>query len=295
MSPSNNAAQLLETARETTGILCLPDGRELAWCSYGDPSGIALIHFHGTGFSRLEALTGHAAACAQGIRIVSADRPGFGRSTALPGRSIHDGAQDVATLARHLGLTQYALSGFSGGFPHALALATITPKEVFYLAAMNTAGDLYDPSAKALSVVARLLLKIVTLPVFARWVWTAMFRDLSKSYKVETSAFHTDLVAAAMHEGSEGNMTTIRHEIDMLYQQPWQVDWAAACCPIEMFHGDQDGNLPFVKDLAKRHQNVSYSAIPGAHMDGIAPEVWERLMHSVKRAASAVKPPEHIH
>ncbi|MFZ3034628.1 MAG: alpha/beta hydrolase [Parvibaculum sp.] len=285
MTQTDEAAQLLTRAREATEIFSLPDGRELAWCSYGDPSGLPLIHFHGTGLSRLEALTGDEAARAQGVWIIAADRPGFGRSTPRPGRSILDGAQDVAALAHHLGLHQYALSGFSGGFPHALALATIAPKDVFYLAAMNTAGDLRDPSARALSLMARVALNIATRPMFARMVWTAMFRDLSKTYEIETSPFHAELVAAAMREGSDGNMATIKHEIDLFYQHAWDIDWRAATCPIEMFHGDRDGNLPFVKDLAKRHDNVSYHPIPGGHMDGIAPEVWERVTLAVRMAA----------
>lgn len=284
MTQIAEARHQLTLAREASETFTLPDGRALAWCSYGDPTGVPLIHFHGTGLSRLEALTGDEAARAQGVRLIAADRPGFGQSTPLPGRSIVQGAQDVAALARHLGLEQYALSGFSGGFPHALALATIAPEKAFYLAAMNTAGDLHDPSARALSLAARVMLNILTRPLFARMLWTAMFRDLSKTYAIETTPYHGELVAAAMREGSEGNMATIKHEIDLFYQHAWGIDWRAATCPIEMFHGDRDGNLPFVKDLAKRHDHVNYRAIPGAHMDGIAPTVWTRVMQAVRQA-----------
>lgn len=285
MTQFSVAGQLIAHARETTEIFTLPDGRALAWCSFGDPTGLPLIHFHGTGLSRLEALTGDTAARAHGVRIIAADRAGFGRSTPLPRRSIADSANDVTMLAHHLGLEQFALSGFSGGFPHALALAAIAPEKAFYLAAMNTAGDLHDPSARALSLAARLMLNIATRPMFARWVWTAMFRDLSKMYEIETSPVHAELIAAAMHEGSDGHMATITYEMGLFYQRAWNINWANVICPIEMFHGDADGNRPFVKDLARRHDNVCYRAIPGGHMDGIAPEVWDQVARAIRNTA----------
>jgi pimeloyl-ACP methyl ester carboxylesterase len=58
-----------------------------------------------------------------GIRLLVADRPGYGASTRLPGRSIASVADDVAVLADSLGWDRFALWGASGGGPHALGCA----------------------------------------------------------------------------------------------------------------------------------------------------------------------------
>lgn len=50
------------------------------------------------------------------------DRPGYGRSTRLPGRSIVDCVNDVEALVDHLGIERFAVTGSSGGAPHVLAV-----------------------------------------------------------------------------------------------------------------------------------------------------------------------------
>ena len=71
-------------------ILTLPDGRALGYCEYGDPSGIPVIFCHGYPASRLQAALTQSVARKIGLRIVSADRPGFGLSDPLPGRNLFD-------------------------------------------------------------------------------------------------------------------------------------------------------------------------------------------------------------
>jgi pimeloyl-ACP methyl ester carboxylesterase len=65
-----------------------------------------------------------------GIRWVGHDRPGYGGSTAQPGRSVASAAQDVAEVADALSLDRFAVVGHSGGGPHALACAALLPDRV---------------------------------------------------------------------------------------------------------------------------------------------------------------------
>jgi pimeloyl-ACP methyl ester carboxylesterase len=69
-----------------------------------------------------------------GLHVVTIDRPGYGGSTALPGRRVSHAAGDVAAVADALGLGRFSTSrragasrrlvvGSSGGGPHALACA----------------------------------------------------------------------------------------------------------------------------------------------------------------------------
>ena len=97
----------------------MPDGRELAYEEYGDPDGEPVLSFHGGLSSRLDAAPAHQAALALGVRLLSPDRPGIGRSTFQPGRRLLDWPADVAALTDALGIDRFAVMGWSCGGPYA--------------------------------------------------------------------------------------------------------------------------------------------------------------------------------
>ena len=78
------------------------------------------------------------AAAERGLRWVGYDRPGYGGSTAQPGRSVGQAAFDAAAVADVLGIERYAVLGHSGGGAHALACAALTPERV--AAAVSISG-----------------------------------------------------------------------------------------------------------------------------------------------------------
>lgn len=70
------------------------------------------------------------------MRLVSYDRPGYGRSDRAEGRTVADAAHDVAAIARALRIEDFAVVGRSGGGPHALAVAALYPDLVSSLAVL---------------------------------------------------------------------------------------------------------------------------------------------------------------
>ncbi len=65
-----------------------------------------------------------------GARLVTYDRPGYGRSDRHAGRRIVDCVDDVVAIADALELERFAVTGTSGGGPHALAVAARAPERV---------------------------------------------------------------------------------------------------------------------------------------------------------------------
>ena len=78
------------------------------------------------------------AAARLGIRWVSYDRPGYGRSTPYPGRDVASAAPYVAAVADTLGIDRFAVMGHSGGGSHALACGALLPERV--LGVVSVAG-----------------------------------------------------------------------------------------------------------------------------------------------------------
>jgi len=68
--------------------------------------------------------------------LISYDRPGYGRSDRVEGRTVADAAHDVAAIARALRIEDFAVVGRSGGGPHALAVAALYPDLVTSLAVL---------------------------------------------------------------------------------------------------------------------------------------------------------------
>jgi pimeloyl-ACP methyl ester carboxylesterase len=64
------------------------------------------------------------------LRRITLDRPGYGESTRLPGRIVADIVPDIVAIADALGIRSFAVTGGSGGGPHALACAALLPDRV---------------------------------------------------------------------------------------------------------------------------------------------------------------------
>jgi len=128
----------------------LPDGRQLCWRQWGDPDGRPVLRLQGTPGSRLSLPPLHVEWADRGLRVIMADRPGFGLSTRLPGRCVLDIADDYAVLLDELDLDSVAVFGVSGGGPHALAFAVRHPHRVRALSVVAGVPPLRDEDAALL-------------------------------------------------------------------------------------------------------------------------------------------------
>jgi pimeloyl-ACP methyl ester carboxylesterase len=103
------------------------DGRVLAVEEAGDPAGRPVLVQGGTPGSRLLYGPHARDAAERGLRLIGYDRPGYGGSSPLPGRSVADCADDVRAICTVLGIDRLAMWGASGGGPHVLACAALLP------------------------------------------------------------------------------------------------------------------------------------------------------------------------
>jgi pimeloyl-ACP methyl ester carboxylesterase len=115
-----------------------PDGRTLAFATWGDPGGFPVLGNHGTPGSRFDRWPREGLYEELGVLLVSHDRAGYARSDRRRGRKIVDEVDDLLLLADHLGLDHFGVTGGSGGGPHALAAAARCPDRV--LRAVCTVG-----------------------------------------------------------------------------------------------------------------------------------------------------------
>lgn len=102
------------------------DGRVLTVEDTGPHDGVPVL-VHSGGGSRHIAPAAVRQAHVAGMRLIGYDRPAYGGSTPLPGRSVADCGPDVLAIATELELGRFGVWGFSGGGPYALATAALLP------------------------------------------------------------------------------------------------------------------------------------------------------------------------
>lgn len=101
----------------------LADGRRLAFRDYGDPRGRPMLMFHeGLGSSLLPPGV-QALALELGVRVISAERPGFGQSDPLPDYSFEAVAEDMVALCDALRLKRIRITAVLSGAPSAIRTA----------------------------------------------------------------------------------------------------------------------------------------------------------------------------
>jgi pimeloyl-ACP methyl ester carboxylesterase len=120
----------MTSAADVDGRLTLRDGRTLAWHEWGVPDGIPVLRLQGTPGSRFARYPRPEVWERLGLRVLMADRPGYGASSRLPGRGLAAVADDLVELLDHLGLDRVPVGGGSGGGPHVLALCARHPERV---------------------------------------------------------------------------------------------------------------------------------------------------------------------
>jgi len=121
-----------------TRELAVSGGRVVRYCCYGPQAGLPVVSLAGTPGTRWERPGVVGAIGQQNLRVVVPDRPGYGGSDRQPGRTVADVAADVAAVTSAQGWAQFAVTGFFGGGPHALACAALLAGRVTCCAAVAT-------------------------------------------------------------------------------------------------------------------------------------------------------------
>ncbi len=245
---------------DTTKFITLTDGRTLCYAEYGTNDGNPVIYFHGFPGSRLEVQRYNQIALRNNSRLIAVDRPGIGLSTIDKKRSILSTVNDITDLADKLGLTKFSIISYSGGSPFVAACAYAIPERLTGAAIISGMSPFENPKTHIGMVREQLVAgKLVkTFPLLAipmMWITRMMLRKsdelLDKMIKplpeVDQAIFlnpasRKELVNCTL-EAFRNGIKGAAFEMKLLLS-PWGFSLKDIKCPIDIWHGDKDTQVP---------------------------------------------------
>ena len=274
-------------------VITLADARQLTLADYGAEDAPVAFYFHGTPTSRLDPGLFEADIDASGTRIIAVDRPGFGGSSAQPGRVLTDWANDVVEVADQLDIDTFAVMGLSSGGSYAVMCAAVLSERVRGIGTVAAGADpTWSPMIERRSDGER--------AVLARDDEDAVIKFEADRFGADASGFPvgSDGLGAPDVEifSDQGHGPELRRSVAESFRQgiagfavdglvrsrPWTFDPGRITAPCEILHGEQDVvvQMAHAERLHELIPTSSLSRLPNhGHLSIIAelPQLAARL------------------
>jgi pimeloyl-ACP methyl ester carboxylesterase len=279
----------------------LPGGRVVGVARLGDPEGRPVLYFHGLPGSRLDLASADQVFADAGLNVVAFDRPGFGLSTPLPGRTLLDWPRDVEALAEQLGLERFGVVGYSSGGKYAAACAHALADRVTVagIVAGNGPPDMpgFRDGLDSTDRLSLLLARRARPLALAYWgavrmlalrrpaAFVAQFERMASQPDREVLAV-PELRAAVLRSLQEGLRPGAGGVVDdyAVEATPWGFRLMDVRARVMVWHGERDEIVP------PAHSRYVAAAIPGAELsvlEGAGHLVLEQLPTIAHRLAEA--------
>jgi pimeloyl-ACP methyl ester carboxylesterase len=269
----------------------------MAYAEWGDLHGRPVILLHGRPGSRL-ICPDEAATMAAHVRLVTIDRPGYGRSDPQPGRTLLGWADDYRQLAIQLDLPPSPVIGWSAGGRYALAQGFGAPDLVMAIGVAAGRGpiDQVPGAVGALAPEDRVILALLgerpaaaleAIEADDAWFdgdgWESMFAtgwgdaDDRVLADPETQDAIKAWIREAARQGSAGLVTD-----DAIALTSWGFSAANIGQPVHLWWGedDQDTDRAGMDYLAARIPGATLVTYPGeGHLLPISR--WGELLAAV--------------
>lgn len=212
---------------------------------------------------------------------MAVDRPGFGLSPRLPGRTLLDWVADVRALADRWGLERFPVVGYSGGGRYALACASALPERLSLAAVVATPGPPQMPGFRAnMTWLDLLSLRLAgSAPAAATALWgsirwmavrhpdrfvAGLAAGLSRpdrEYLADPGSRASFL--ATIVEGFRQGVGGVVDEY-AIESRPWGFALEQIRAPVRLWHGDEDRIVPLA------HSIYTAGRLPGARLQVLA-------------------------
>ncbi len=188
-----------------------------------------------------------AMADAAGLDVVSIARPAYGGAPRLPGRTVRDAAERVVEVLEILDLQGVMSVGASGGGPHALGVAAVSPQRVAGVVTLASIAPFRPGDASWFSGMAD--------PSGLR---SATAGIASRTAHLEVEQFDPNSFVEADYRALEGTWASLGEDVaasaqwgsdglvddDVAFTRPWGFALADVVAPVVVVQGELDRVIP---------------------------------------------------
>ncbi|WP_245779389.1 alpha/beta fold hydrolase [Halostagnicola kamekurae] len=239
--------------QQQMNVVPVDSDRQITYTEYGCPDGVPVVFLHGTPGSRQLGALFEAEAQENGVRVLAPDRPGYGRSSPWPNRSVRDAAEFVTPVLDDADVQTAGLIAFSGGSPYALSIAATQAERINQIDII--AGATPPTASDESPAIQRLLASLATTTpsvlrgLFRGQMWLA--ERLDPSFVVGQYTANDDAVANAAAEiVKEDFVEAFAHSRNGAVIEfrdtatDWGVDFDEIDVEVRLWHGSNDTNVP---------------------------------------------------
>lgn len=281
------------------GTLRAYDGRQIGYGEFGDPEGKPVVLCHGFGDSRLTRNPDDELTARLGIRLITLDRPGIGLTDPMKELTLIDRVRDIEELANALKLDRFAVLGWSGGAPFALATAYELGDRVTRVGIAAGFGPFERTGFRRLA--PKEIRRVILILKAAPWMSGMLAKESAKQLQGDT---HTMSNGDGLASSSDASMLArgqVRQNIsrgaeeafrqghegvaaDMLlvFRFKWGFRPEDVEHPVELWYGDEDRMTPVEvgRGLASLLPDARLRVSPGAgHLLHI--KYWEDILQTL--------------
>jgi pimeloyl-ACP methyl ester carboxylesterase len=257
------------------GTAATDAGPRVSYAEYGDPDGRPVLFLHGTPGSRVLGELFDEEARRAGVRLLAPDRPGYGDSPPWPSRTLAEAARFAGPVLDDAGVATAGVVGFSGGGPHALALAATRGDRVERVDAIACAPPpdadrRRPPGQRLLAALAdaapRLLRGVLRVQAWGlarlppRFVAAQYTSDPGALPAATVECVRRDFVTA-LSRSRRGAVTEFA-----ALDRDWGVALETVDVPVGLWHGADDANAPVAgaRRLCDRLPNADLTVLDDA-------------------------------
>lgn len=272
----------------------LASGRELAYTDIGEPDWPTVFFFHGAPISRLHLAYLEQEFIAERIRVISPERPGYGKSSPQPGRSMADWPIDVAALADALEIDHFIVAGHSSGGPYAVACAAMLPARVSAGIILGGVTDMGWTGAWENYIDSEIqLMRSTTEEAAIAWCRERFGPDGSNFLTATDFDFpepdnrlladeHVGpMLISAITDAFRQGVAGYAQDI-FVQGRPWPFKPDDVVAPVQVIHGEMDTLMPFT------HSRHTAEVIPGATLRVLPGHAHLTTVSELPQLASAI-------
>ena len=230
-------------------------------------------------------------------RWIAIDRPGIGLSDFQPRRTLLDWPDDVVELADGLGLHRFGVVGVSAGGPYAAACAYKIPERLTRVAIVSGVAPfdrLRAPEQRKRETFlyrrapwlgrAKTAAMAAAARRWPEWTYAQVVKGMPEPDRILASQPEVqEVLLVAFLEAVRSGTRGIEQEM-AIHAQPWGFQPEDITIEVEIWHGDQDTNVPVTDAelLAEAIPNSRLTVCPGGgHM--LIDRYFEEILSAVTR------------